>query len=65
MNRRRFDELLEIEWARASRANAPIGLLMIDIDDFNAYNDKHGHLSSFTIEMPTQSFSERDYFKAL
>ncbi len=38
---------------------------MIDIDDFNAYNDKHGHLSSFIIEMPTQSFSERDYFKAL
>jgi diguanylate cyclase (GGDEF)-like protein/PAS domain S-box-containing protein len=43
LNRRRFDELLETEWVRATRANAHIGLLMIDIDFFKAYNDNHGH----------------------
>jgi diguanylate cyclase (GGDEF)-like protein len=42
-NRQRFDELLENEWRRAQRTQTPIALLMIDADDFKAFNDKHGH----------------------
>lgn len=42
-NRRRFDRQLEIDWAHAIREQTPISLLMIDIDDFKAYNDTHGH----------------------
>ena len=42
-NRRLFDHTLKTEWARASRRNEPVGLLMIDIDHFKEYNDHYGH----------------------
>lgn len=42
-NRRRFDEALDVEWRRGVRSNAPLSLLMIDIDAFKPYNDAHGH----------------------
>jgi diguanylate cyclase (GGDEF)-like protein len=44
-NRRRFDELLDIEWRRALRSERPMSLLMLDIDNFKQYNDQHGHQS--------------------
>lgn len=42
-NRRRFDEALEVEFRRAQREARPLSLLMIDIDNFKALNDAHGH----------------------
>jgi len=42
-NRRRFDDVLAREWFRSQRTRTPISLLMIDADNFKAYNDAHGH----------------------
>ncbi len=42
-NRRYFDEILEKEWQRAKRENNTISLIMVDIDEFRAYNDTYGH----------------------
>jgi diguanylate cyclase (GGDEF)-like protein/PAS domain S-box-containing protein len=43
-NRRCFDDTLAAEWARALRQRQPISLLMVDVDNFKAYNDANGHL---------------------
>lgn len=43
-NRRCFDETLHAEWSRAMRQKQPLSLLMVDVDNFKAYNDAHGHL---------------------
>ncbi|MEL7536368.1 MAG: diguanylate cyclase [Pseudomonadota bacterium] len=42
-NRRAFDVALEALWRQALRDKANLGLLMVDIDYFKAYNDYYGH----------------------
>ena len=42
-NRRRFEEALEMEWARAYRTGSCVAMLMIDADHFKSYNDSYGH----------------------
>jgi len=44
-NRRYFDQMLQQEWNRALRANAPLSLVMLDVDHFKQYNDLNGHLA--------------------
>jgi diguanylate cyclase (GGDEF)-like protein len=42
-NRRLFDDQLPSEFAQARQLHRPLSLLMLDIDHFKAYNDRHGH----------------------
>jgi len=42
-NRRLFDKTIKKELKRAKREYDPLSLIMIDIDNFKAYNDTYGH----------------------
>jgi diguanylate cyclase (GGDEF)-like protein len=42
-NRRRLDQVLRHEWARAQRNRKPLAVLMVDVDHFKAFNQRHGH----------------------
>lgn len=43
-NRRYFDEYLGAEWERAVREGLELSVLMVDVDNFKAYNDCYGHI---------------------
>ena len=43
-NRRMFDTLYPVEWAKARKSGEPLSLVVIDIDYFKQYNDHYGHV---------------------
>lgn len=43
LNRRSLDTNLALEWRRATREGRNVAVLMIDVDDFKAFNDRYGH----------------------
>ena len=42
-NHGRFQELLSAEIEQVRRYHYPVGLIMLDIDDFKSINDTYGH----------------------
>jgi diguanylate cyclase (GGDEF)-like protein len=42
-NRRFFDEHVALEFERAKRNQGAVALLVVDIDHFKQFNDRHGH----------------------
>jgi diguanylate cyclase (GGDEF)-like protein/putative nucleotidyltransferase with HDIG domain len=47
-NRRAFEELLALELERATRAGRPISVIVGDVDNFRAVNERHGHAAGDT-----------------
>jgi len=43
LNRRALEEAFEMELSRAGRGRFGVGLVMLDLDGFKAFNDEHGH----------------------
>ncbi len=44
-NRRHFDDRLQAEFKRAARDQSALALIMLDVDYFKRYNDRHGHVA--------------------
>ena len=49
VNRRSFDEALRLAFRRRRKANAPLSVLMLDVDHFKLHNDRFGHTHGDTV----------------
>lgn len=58
-NRRYLDEYLAAEWRRCARERSDLSFLMIDVDNFKAYNDNYGHVSGDEVLRQVASTLER------
>ncbi|MGQ3675115.1 diguanylate cyclase [Xanthobacter sp. TB0139] len=43
LNRRQFEEIYRVEVSAARREQAPVSLLIADVDHFKRFNDRYGH----------------------
>ena len=54
-NRRAWQEVLTRELGVAARIGKPLSVVLIDLDFFKDYNDKHGHLAGDRLLLATTS----------
>jgi diguanylate cyclase (GGDEF)-like protein len=62
LNRRAFAVHAERVWAQAAREQVPVGLMILDLDDFKAINDRYGHLAG-DIVLSTVSKALADFVR--
>lgn len=58
-NRKKLDDILADELARFRRNHRPFAVLMLDIDNFKAFNDTYGHLVGDEILVNVAAILER------
>lgn len=63
-NRRHFNDRYAAEFMRALRYQRPLSILVIDIDHFKKFNDKHGHLVGDKVLKMTAAILEESIRKA-
>jgi diguanylate cyclase (GGDEF)-like protein len=59
LNRRGFDELFQSHSALLRRRPGVLSLLMIDLDEFKAINDQHGHVAGDAVLVEVSSVLSR------
>ncbi len=64
LNRRGFHACFEQELERIKRHNAPLSLLLMDVDHFKQYNDQYGHLEGDRL-LKQLSVSLRNHARAV
>jgi diguanylate cyclase (GGDEF)-like protein len=64
-NHRYFYERLQYELVRGARYGTPVALLMIDVDDFKRFNDRHGHPAGDEVLRAVAAGIEADIRKEL
>ena len=60
-NRRFMDESLEREVVRANRKQAPLAVIMIDIDHFKRFNDTFGHAAGDVVLRATGELMKQNF----
>lgn len=61
-NRGAIIEQLQAQLARAKRKNQPLGIVMLDVDNFKQFNDMHGHLAGDAV-LKTVAARMREYLR--
>lgn len=57
-NRSRFEEVVEVEWRRAARDSTWLSLVLMDIDQFSAFNEHYGKAAGDNcLQMVAQALS--------
>ena len=60
-SRRHFNAVLNQEWQRAIRENTHIGFMIVDIDNFEAYNAKYGHVRGDVVLKEVASLIDKHF----
>lgn len=59
-NRRYFEEVLALQMGQSRQAGKPLTVVMMDVDHFKEYNDRHGHLKGDKVLMAVSDFLLRN-----